>query len=135
MSSVMRLSFGSRKTLEAFLNSTELPIAVVFIKGERRFPNSQTNFKLNSINGVNVEVGKSRELKKQIQQTQRFLVKNMKELRSLQKKGLKSGCIDFSVERRDVYAQFDTVPAKILLLLGQCGLDLELSQYTSSGAE
>ena len=47
--------------------------------------------------------------------------------------GVEGAVLDFGTEWRDVAAQFDRFPAKLLQLAGNLGLDLEISHYP--GAE
>ena len=43
--------------------------------------------------------------------------------------GVESAVLDFGIEWRDVAAQFDHFPSRLLLLAGSLGLGLDLSHY------
>jgi hypothetical protein len=67
----------------------------------------------------------------QIKETISFLKKNRVEVKRLSRMpGIKWFKIDFAIDKRDAFGQFDYFPPELLKLAGDLGLGLELSQYT-----
>lgn len=107
------------------------PIAV-FRKGELR--SSRPNSSLCSITGLNIDVSKAdfHEFDQQKRDAIAFLGAHDAKLRQMrQYAGVTYACIDFAIDKRDVFVQSDRFEVELLSLLASLDISLELSQYPS----
>lgn len=72
------------------------------------------------------------ELKAQIEDAIAFLQSHKADVKLMMAEPGASGILDFSIEWRDVAAQFDRFPATLVREAGMLGLSLELSHYPAS---
>ena len=111
MSCVLRISVPNLET--ALQNLSISPYRVD--KGTAHFDVSDANF--DNFNG-------------QIEDAITFLSSNGTDVKLLMSKPNATGDLDFGIDWRDVVAQFDTLPAALVRLAGDLGLDLTLSHYS-----
>lgn len=72
------------------------------------------------------------DFKAQVGDAIAFLQSHRADVKLLMSKPSASGVLDFAIEWRDVFAQFDTFPAALVREAGSLGLALELSHYPTS---
>jgi len=104
-----------------------------YIKGEKRYPQSSTS-KLNSYSGIGALVSNAdfERLDLQIKDAIKYLKKNEINLKKLSELRFKKIQIDFGIEKRDVWAQFDFFPPLLLKLAGNLNIGIEISQYETA---
>jgi len=131
MSCILRAS-GKNFDVDKFLSQTKLQPCAVFKKGKPKYQ-ARPKGKKNEFSGINIEVSNAdfNQLDQQIQDAIKFLQKNKDEVRNLiDFLGLDSESeIDFAIEKRNVRAQTDYFPPKLLVLAGTLGLGIRLSIY------
>ncbi len=135
MSCVFRVS-GRKLDVEQYKASSKLEIVGSYVKGQPRYPKTQPNGLKNKSSGFNISVSKKsfNDLRKQVRESIEFIQNNKIELRKIMKlPGVESGTLDFGIDYRNVYAQFDYFPPELLILLGHLGIGLELSNYHIDG--
>jgi hypothetical protein len=121
---------GTKSGIRRFLARSKLKPHRIFVRGEPAFPKSPRPA---AWNGFLVTVSKAdgTDLKKQLRDASRFLNRHMTELRSLRSFRL-HGVIDFGVydtRSKDRLLLSWRLPGSVSALLGQAGLDMEISLY------
>ena len=128
MGCVLR-TYGSEFLVDRFLEESTLTPYEIHHKGEPRLSTTQ---ELHESSGLKVEVSNAEfeDLKKQVADAISFLKAYRKELERLCRfPGVEGACLDFAWTKRDVFCQYDTLPAELLYLAGSVGLDISLSQF------
>ena len=139
MSTVLRLS-GTEFNVEVAMASTSLEPCAVRRKGGLRFPKSQTNTSVFESSGLNFLVSDAgfHEFEFQVDDAIEFLESQFDELKPLlASPGIDEAWLGFGVAKRDVVAQVDLFPSRLIRLAGALGLGIEVSQYpvSSSGSD
>jgi hypothetical protein len=117
--------------VDSFLQESSLKPYNVYHKGEPR-PGAATDSALHDKSGLKIEVSNAEfeDLPKQVADAISFLKQNRAELEKLCRlPEVERACLDFGLNKRDVFCQQDTLPAELLYLAGSIGLDIELSQF------
>ena len=136
MTCVLRAS-GVNFNVDSFIASIPLQIDSMWRKGEKRFPNSTTNKKINESSGIRIvasEAGFS-EWPQQIEDVISFLQTNLENLRRLSSfPGLEWLVLDFGAEICPPGWSSFTFPPALLSLSGQAGISVCLSVYPADNA-
>jgi hypothetical protein len=135
MSCVLRIS-GKKFDVISFLKDTNLKPYKIFKKGELIGPTAKSKNRYID-NGCYFDVSKAEfnNVDKQISDSIRFLKKNFSHFEALSQYGLRpkdKPVLDFGIESRlkkNTVVQCDRLPPELLLLCGQLGFAIELSQY------
>ena len=117
--------------VDSFLKGSSLKPYDVYRKGEPRH-SPKSDFALHDKSGFKVGVTEAdfEDLPKQIEAAISFLKQNQQELEKLCRvPEVERACLDFGLNKRDVFCQQDTLPAELLYLAGSIGLDIDLSQF------
>jgi len=125
---VLRVS-GTLFDADVFLAASDLVSCNKWKKGEPRHEGCHID------SGFNIDVCEvdSDGLKEQTEKAIEFLKNNFAELKRLMEyTGVEDGVLDFAINKRDAFAQFDRFPAELIRLAGSLGLGIELSQYAVS---
>jgi hypothetical protein len=134
MSCVLRIS-GKLFDVSRFIGDTNLKPYKTFKKGEL-IESVKKQHRYHD-NGCYFDASKAEfdNLNKQISDSIRFLKKNFKHFKSLSKYGIKQNdqaVLDFGIESRlkkNIVVQSDRFPSELLLICGELGFAIELSQY------
>jgi hypothetical protein len=127
MSCVMRAD-GASFDAEAFFARTSLPVIAKHRAGEPRRPGVAPSTR-SSIN-VSVSDADFDNLEQQVQDAMHFLERHAPEVRRLVTfPGVEDVTLDFGLQRRDVPAQSDSFPARLVALAGAVGVGITVSQY------
>ncbi len=127
MGCVLR-AYGSEFQVDSFLQGSSLTPYEIYRKGEER----STEHEVHDSSGLKVEVSSAEfeDLQKQVADAISFLKTYWKELKRLRTyPGVEGASLDFALTKRDVFCQYDTLPAELLYLAGGVGLDIDLSQF------
>ena len=130
MSCVLRAG-GTSFDVETFCTTTSLPVVARHTTGERRTPSSRPAQSA----GLKVIVSEAdfTDLGRQLEDAMAFLEAHAEEVRRLVAfPGVDGVALDFGLARRDVPAQTDSFPARLVSLAGALGLGITLSQYEIS---
>ncbi len=128
MGCILRLA-GVKLDVDGLLRNSPLTPYRVDRKGQPRALRSRPP---HADSGVHFSVSDRdfTDLRGQIVDAISYLETNQAAIRQLREfPGVESAGLDFGIARRDVAAQFDSFPSKLLRLAGNLGLDLDLSQY------
>jgi hypothetical protein len=131
MSCVIRL-VGKNLDVDKLMAKSKLKPAAVFRKGE---PKIKTNpkSKKNEVSGIAIDVSDAGfdDLDAQVQDAIKFLGKNKNEIKKFVRLAGAAGKpqLDFAIERRNVLFQTDYLAPQLLMLAGNLGLGICLSQY------
>jgi hypothetical protein len=132
MSCVMRAD-GSSFDIDAFCASTSLDVIARHRAGESRRPGAGPSTR-SSIN-VRVSDADFANLPEQVDDAVGFLEAYADEVRRLVAfPGVEDVTLDFGVKRRDVAAQSDSFPARLVSLAGGLGVGITVSQYAITPA-
>lgn len=127
--------------VDSFLNDSKLKPYKIYRKGELpEFPKNKSKKTPYKENGCYFDASKADfdNLDKQISDAIRFLKKNFKHFEVLPEYGFKKTdkpTLDFGIEsrmNRNTVVQCDLFPSDLLLLCGQLGFGIELSQYQAA---
>jgi hypothetical protein len=121
----------------AFLRDSTLTASPVYLRGELKRPDRPGGARWPS-SGFHVDVSDVdfTDLQGQIQEAIQFLEANETDLRRLVHfPGVEHVCLDFGIDRRDVFVQTDRFPPTLLSLAGALDMELELSQYSVADDE
>lgn len=127
MGCVLR-AYGSEFQVDRFLEGSSLTPYEIYRKGELR----STKQEMHDGSGLKIEVSTAEfeDLQKQVADAIAFLKNNRKELEKLcSYPGVEGASLDFALTKREVFCQYDTLPAELLHLAGSVGLDIDLSQF------
>ena len=127
MSCVLRAA-GASFDVDAFCATTDLPVVAKHHVGDRR----RTGAPVSTGSGVNIRVSDAAfdDLAQQIQEAIVFLERYATEVRRLVAfEGVEGVELDFGVRRRNVAAQTDAFPARLVSLAGSAGVGITVSQY------
>lgn len=122
---------GTNLDVDALLRAVPLQAAAIHRKGEPRF-SKKPEGRRNESSVVNVGVSNAEfsDLSGQVADAIAFLRDHAEELRTARLfDGVEHLVFDFAIEERDVFAQSDVFPAPLLALLGNLGIDLEVTRY------
>jgi hypothetical protein len=126
-------AIGKKFTVEDFLRESYLLPCLVYHKGERRLKDS-----LWKVNGFNVSVGDAElgDLEGQVQDAIAFLQDHRSELEKLQKYvGVERVFLDFALVQENSSVFSTSLPAELLRLAGDIGIDIELTYFPPSDYE
>lgn len=127
MGCVLR-TYGSEFHVDRFLQGSSLTPYEIYRKGELR----ATKQEAHDSSGLKVEVSTAEfeDLQKQVADAIAFLKTYRQELERLRSyPGVEGASLDFALTKRDVFCQYDTLPAELLHLAGGVGLDIVLSKF------
>jgi len=129
---MLRIS-GRRLNVDRCLAQSSLSPAVVYRRGEPRFPASQPEGLKNTRSGANITVsGRGfADFKGQVRDAVRFLRRFSRETSRLRRvQGLESACLDFGVEPLDgIAVECWRFPEELIALAKTASIELELSVY------
>ena len=127
MSCVLRAA-GTSFDVEAFCATTALPVLARRHAGEQQRP-GKPPLSRSSIN-VNVSDADFDSLTKQVEEAVSFLERYRDEVRRLVTfPGVEGVELDFGLRRRDVAAQTDSFPPRLVSLAGALGVGITVTQY------
>lgn len=133
MSCILRL-IGTNLDVDSIQSKITIAIDNSWKKGEPRFSQKE-NSKLHEKSGVTYLVSNAEFEEFEIQKIDAiaFMRQYFCELKKIHLlDGLEFAFLDFGITRRDVVVQCDYFQSELLLLAGQLGFDIELSQYPVS---
>jgi hypothetical protein len=131
MSCVLRAK-GVGFAVDEFLAGSKLKAIAVFRRGEPRAPEAQSEGPKLSASGFNVTASGAdfSNLQVQIADAILFLEQNQDELARLAAfPGVEILSLDFGIEERYVAAQSECFPPKLLRIMGNLGISLEVTLY------
>ena len=132
MSCVLRAK-GVNFAVDEFLAGSPLKPMAIFRRGELpRYGDSQPDGPKPSFSGFNLSASDAdfSEVQLQIANAIHFLEQNQAELaRLVAFPGVESVYLDFGIEERNVAAQTECFPPKLLSILGKLGVWLEFTLY------
>ena len=131
MSCMFRID-GRSLNIDRLLSAVSLPATMSFRKGQHR-SEIKKDGERNRNSGASFLVSNAdfHQFEKQKKDAISFLTNKRTVIRRIMNwPGVDSACLDFGIERRDVAAQFDHLPAELLRLAGELGIDIEISQYS-----
>lgn len=137
MSCVLRVR-GIDFLVDAFLPRSSLRPVAVFRKGQPRYPTVKPEGPKLDASGFHVVVSEADfpMLQAQIADAAEFLERNRVELLHLMAfPGIDRVSLDFGIEEREVAAQSERFPPKLLSLLGELGIWLEFTLYPAHETE
>jgi hypothetical protein len=137
MSAVLRV-YGRSLNLDEVLDGTTFEPCAIQRRGERRFPESTTNQDVFSMNAIFIDVSDAdfSNFGQQINDAIEFLDLYDDEIESLMtSQGVEDVYIDFGIAKRDVVAQVDVFPGRLVRVAGKFGIGLGLSRYPISDSE
>jgi hypothetical protein len=128
MSCVLRAR-GTDFAVDNFLVGSTLEPGAVFRRGQPRSSRGSAILNASGFHAIASEADFS-NLQVQIADAVRFLEQNHSELERLVGfPGVEVVSLDFGIEERDVAAQSERFPPRLLLLLGNLGIELEFTLY------
>ncbi len=125
--SVLR-AYGDNFDVDEFLDASDLEPCIVYYKDDPKW----------GTNGFHVSFSDADfgDLETLVDDAITFLQKYQSELKRLNLfLEVENTHIDFPLEQRDVFMFSDTLPAKLLALAGNLGIDIVMSYYPSSESE
>jgi|GEM_PF-632077 hypothetical protein len=130
MSCVLRVS-GENFNIHTFKRVTGLKPCAVFIKGKPRYPKTKPDGEKYARSGANVTISTVDfdDFDEQIRDSIEFLKQCKGALRSYMNLNEGKMVLDYGVSRKDVFVQSDEFPSELLLLAGDLGISIMLSQY------
>jgi hypothetical protein len=132
MSCILRAS-GPLFDVDEFLRYSPFAPTKVFHKGELRSPHPSSKTAETSGSNLVVSPAGFDDLPRQIADAMEFLNQHKQELSRLATfPGVEGVTLDFGIPRREVVAQFDRFPPRLLALAGSLGVGIELSHYPLS---
>jgi hypothetical protein len=138
MSCVLRAK-GLSFAVDEFLTGSTLKPMAIFRRGESvRFGASQPDGPKPSFSGFNLSASEAdfSEVQLQITNALHFLEQNQAELaRLVAFPGVEAVYLDFGIEERNVAAQTECFPPKLLSILGKLGVWLKFTLYPAHGPE
>ncbi|MBC9071759.1 hypothetical protein IAI53_07245 [Thauera sp. CAU 1555] len=123
---------GENFNVDGFIASVPLPIDSLWRKGERRFPNSTKNEKINETSGIRIVASEASfsQFQRQIEDVISFLQANLENVKRLSSfPGVEWLALDFGAEIYPPGWSSFTFPPELLFLSGQAGVSLCLSVY------
>ena len=131
------LRIGSpRLNIDRLLSRISLSPTRVFRRGERRFPGSKRLKEVLASSGANFQVSAAGlyDLKRQIRDAVGDLRSHRREiLKMMRFPGIRTPTLDFGIGRRDEYVKSIVLPAELMLLAGSLGLEIEITEYPTTG--
>jgi hypothetical protein len=131
MACVLRAG-GASFAVDEFLAGSGLKPNAIFRRGEPRFRASQPDGPKLSESGFNLIASEAEfsHLQLQITDAIHFLEQNQTELaRLVAFPGVEAVCLDFGIEERNIAAQSERFPPKLLSILGTLGIWFEFTLY------
>ncbi|HEY6466033.1 MAG TPA: hypothetical protein VIY69_08585 [Candidatus Acidoferrales bacterium] len=131
MSCVLRVR-GADFAVDTFLTNSSLKPVAVFRRGQPQSPAANPTGRKLDASGFHTVVSEAdfSKLQTQIADAVRFLEESHTELSRLRVfRGIDVISLDFGIEERDVAAQSERFPPKLLSLLGDLGIWLEFTLY------
>jgi hypothetical protein len=129
---------GYNLDIDALLKSTELEVDSFWKKGERRFPRSETNLKVNNSSGLRIVVSDAdmSDILAQIDDAMMFFESNREGIERIVKfPGVEWTVADFGAEIRPPGWYSFCFPAALASAIGAMGVSLELSVYPTNDSE
>ena len=127
MTTVLRIN-GNTKAVREFLASTHWRPVATYFRGQPVRPSSTRKSKVSGFNLVVSKAGRL-SLRAQVRSVERFIQKERRELRRLNKLGL-HGVMDFAVASPpEAVFSFFGFPSSLLVMLAPMSLGLEVSYY------
>jgi hypothetical protein len=123
---------GANFDVDAFLQESEVTPAVVFRRGEPRFPGSQPNGPVLDSSGINVGVSDAEfgNLEQQTRETLRFLADNFAMLEGIANyPGVDGLELDFAVTGGDGFVESYRFSPELLEQIGRLRITLCVSRY------
>jgi len=137
MSCVLRVR-GVEFAVDTFLSNSTLKPVAVFRKGHPQYPEVKPEGPKLDASGLHIVVSEAdfSMLQAQIADAVEFLERNRTELSHLKAfPGIDKISLDFGIEEREVAAQSERFPPKLLSLLGELGVWLEFTLYPAHETE
>lgn len=131
MSCILRAG-GKNFDVETFMGQCHLQLDSFWKKGERRFPKSTSNVKLNESSGVRFVVSEAdfSELPQQIEDAIEFFIQHKADIEKLTAfPGIEGAVVDFGAEIHPPGWSSFTFPPKFMLLAGAANVSLCVSIY------
>jgi len=122
--------YGDELNVKDLIATFKLSPSKVWEKGLPRFRNNPN--KLNKNSGLNIQISKAEwnEFEKQKKDAVEFLREHKHIMSSVASySGVEGAYLDFGIEWRNVSVQSDSFPPSLIVLAGQIGLGIEISQY------
>ena len=132
MSVVLRAS-GTSFDVDEFGRRSHLVACKLFRRGERRGSSGTLQS-----SGANISVGDDSifDLDLAVEEAIAFLEKHAGDLKQLRTElAIEAMVLDFAVARRDTFTESDILPARLLRLTGNLGIDVCISHYPVSPPE
>lgn len=126
-------AIGKEFTVDDFLRESYFLPCLVYRKGERRLKDA-----LWKVNGFNVSVGEAElgDLEGQVKDAILFLQRHRSELQKLKKHaGVDRVFLDFALVQENASVFSTSLPAELLSLAGDIGVDIELTYFPPSDYE
>lgn len=118
-----------------YLKASDFEDVHHYFKGQSKTPKSNPKMNIHRTSGVTITASDAEQsdFAAQISESIQFLKAKKKEIeRLLRFPGIESARLDYGIERKDVFGQFDYFPPELLRLAGQLGIGIELSQYPAT---
>jgi len=131
MSCVLRVG-GTDFAVDEFLAGSSLKPIAVFRKGQSQLPEAIPHGRKISESGMHISASEAdfSDVGAQISDAIAFLERNNAALRQLVAfPGIEMMALDFGIEERDVPAQTERFPPKLLKILGDLGISLKFTLY------
>ena len=123
---------GAHFDVDAFLQENDVTPAVVFRRGEPRFPASQPNGPVLDSSGINIGVSDAEfgNLEQQTREALKFLADNFAVLKRLANyPGVDGLELDFAVNGGDAFVESYRFSPELLEPVGRLGITLCVSRY------
>lgn|SRR5690348_6818028 len=137
MSCVLRAG-GVDFAVDTFLSTSTLRPVAVFRKGQPQYPTVKPVGPRLEVSGLHIVVSEAdfSMLQAQVADAIEFLEQNRTELSHLKAfPGIEEMTLDFGIEEREVAAQRERFPPKLLGLLGELGIWLAFTLYPAQEAD
>lgn len=131
MSGVLR-AYGEKFQVDDFLKTSDIEVWFVYHTDDKR---GEGVWGTNGFNAAFTEA-EFEDFETQITDAISFLQTHESELKRLvQFYGVERVCLDFALAQRDEFMFSDTLPARLLALAGNFGIDIVMSYYIPSKSE
>lgn len=124
---------GAHFDVDTFLLESDVTTAVVFRRGDPRFPASQPNGPRLDFSGINIGVSDAENLEQQTREALRFLADNFAVLKRLANyPGVDGLELDFAVYGGDAFVESYRFSPELLEQVVRLGITLCVSRHISS---
>ncbi|MBH9553069.1 hypothetical protein [Inhella gelatinilytica] len=137
MTCILRVG-GHNLDIDTLMDSTELEVDSFWKKGERRFPSSDSNTKVNDSSGLRILVSESdmSDISAQMDDALKFFQEHRERIeRIVSHPGVEWAVADFGAEIRPPGWSCFCFPAALAAAIGLVGVSLELSVYPTDDGE